>query len=123
MAKLCGSMPPKIFWPTTGKRTCQRWAGHDGLCRGHGWRWTPPKRSRSIHKKGETQMDLEKLRRGVVANAGRLSNKPRPRFAYVMDAVGCGSTSAWELCRAAGFDPEEVIGHDDSGEEGFDADE
>ncbi len=56
---------------------------------------------------GET---LERLRWGVVANAGRLSAERKPRWSHVMDAVGLGSTSAWELCRAAGFDPDHLCG-------------
>jgi len=52
----------------------------------------------------------ERLRRGVVANAGRLSREVRPRWAHVMDATGLGSTSAAALCAAAGFDPAEHVG-------------
>ena len=47
---------------------------------------------------------------GVVANAGRLSSKYAPRWAYVCEAVGIGSTSAKDLCREHGFDPDESVG-------------
>lgn len=50
---------------------------------------------------------------GVVANAGRLSSRPRQRWAHVMDATGLGSTKASELCRRFNFDPDEVIGSTD----------
>lgn len=54
---------------------------------------------------------LRKLRWSVVANAGRLSRRgPAPRWAHVMSAAGLGSTSAKDLCVAAGFDPDEEIG-------------
>lgn len=45
----------------------------------------------------------------VVANAGRLG-KRKPRWAHVMDATGYGSTRSRELCREAGFDPDEECG-------------
>ena len=54
---------------------------------------------------------LRKLRWSVVANAGRLSLRgPAPRWAHVMSAAGLGSTSAKDLCIAAGFDPDEEVG-------------
>jgi hypothetical protein len=54
---------------------------------------------------------LRKLRWSVVANAGRLSRRgPAPRWAHVMSAAGLGSTSAKDLCVAAGFDPDEEVG-------------
>lgn len=54
---------------------------------------------------------LRKLRWSVVANAGRLSLRgPAPRWAHVMSTAGLGSTSAKDLCIAAGFDPDEEVG-------------
>jgi hypothetical protein len=47
---------------------------------------------------------------GVVANAGRLSDERKPRWSHVVEATGQGSTSAAELCRRFGFDPDETIG-------------
>lgn len=60
----------------------------------------------------DLESELAQLRRGVVANAGRLSSRKLPRWAHVRDAVGVGSTSAREMCRAAGFDPEELVGRE-----------
>lgn len=53
--------------------------------------------------------DLERLRWGVVANAGRLSSKAQPRWAHVKEATGLGSTASRQLCVDAGFDPEEIL--------------
>ena len=53
--------------------------------------------------------ELQKLRFGVVANAGRRARVRRPRWAHVSDATGFGSTASVELCRQAGFDPEEYV--------------
>ena len=47
--------------------------------------------------------------RGVVTNAGRLTRVPRYRWAHVIEATGLGSTSAKELCREQGFDPDEQV--------------
>lgn len=55
---------------------------------------------------------LHKVARGVVANAGRLSTKRKPRRSHVMDATGLGSTSALGLCLDYGFDPDEEVGTD-----------
>ncbi|HEY6875587.1 MAG TPA: hypothetical protein VI384_04435 [Candidatus Dormibacteraeota bacterium] len=53
---------------------------------------------------------FERLRWGVVANAGRLSSTRLPRWAHVKEAVGVGSMSARTLCIAAKFDPDEEVG-------------
>jgi hypothetical protein len=68
----------------------------------------------------ELEKELGRLRRGVVANAGRTSVGRKQRWAYVMDAVGCGSTRAAEMCVVAGFDPEGECGiePDDEDERG-----
>lgn len=47
---------------------------------------------------------------GIVANAGRLSNRRKQRWAHVHDATATGSSSCIELCRRFGFDPDEVVG-------------
>lgn len=57
------------------------------------------------------ESELAQLRRGIVANAGLLSNLRLPRWAHVRNAVGVGSTSARSMCRDAGFDPEELVGN------------
>lgn len=57
------------------------------------------------------ESELAQLRRGIVANAGLLSNLHLPRWAHVRNAVGVGSTSARSMCRDAGFDPEELVGN------------
>lgn len=55
------------------------------------------------------QAKYERLRYGVVANAGRHSSDPAPRWSHVADATGLGSTSAASLCREAGFDPDVTV--------------
>ena len=54
--------------------------------------------------------DYEKLRWGLVANAGRLSPVRMVRWGHVVEAAGVGSTRAKELCLEAGFDPDEIVG-------------
>ena len=54
--------------------------------------------------------ELHRLRWGVAANAGCRSTEPAPRWAHVVNMTGLGSTSAHQLCHAAGFDPEEIVG-------------
>lgn len=59
------------------------------------------------------EVEIEKLRKvtwGIVANAGRLSSRAKPRWAHVSDATGQGSTVSRQLCADHGFDPEEVVG-------------
>lgn len=58
----------------------------------------------------ETERERDRLRWGVVANAGRCSPERKPRWAHVAEATGEGSTSAHRMCVAAGFDPDEVRG-------------
>lgn len=52
----------------------------------------------------------ERILWGVVANAGRLSDRPLTRWAHVVAATGLGSTSSAALCRRFDFDPDELIG-------------
>ncbi len=59
----------------------------------------------------DLQAKYERLRYGVVANAGRHSSDPAPRWSHVADATGLGSTSAAALCRDAGFDPDVTVSH------------
>jgi hypothetical protein len=66
----------------------------------------------------ELQARFTRLAWGVVANAGRLSTTKAPRWVRVKNATGLGSTSSKELCRSAGFDPDEVVGLDQVDEEG-----
>ncbi len=54
--------------------------------------------------------DARRVAGGVVANAGRLATKRKPRWSHVMDATGQGSTAAHVLCREHGFDPDEEVG-------------
>lgn len=54
--------------------------------------------------------ELHRLRWGVAANAGCRSTEPAPRWAHVVNTTGLGSTSAQQICHAAGFDPEEIVG-------------
>lgn len=58
----------------------------------------------------ELASELADLRRRVVANVTHGKQQPHPRWAHVMRATGYGSTRATELCRLAGFDPDEEIG-------------
>lgn len=66
---------------------------------------------------GEAVAAREELRRivwGLVHNAGRCLTSGRvERWAAVMEAVGCGSTQAHELCRQHGLDPDELVGRGD----------
>lgn len=52
----------------------------------------------------------ERILWGVVANAGRLSQRKAPRWAHVHEATGLGSTRSSGLCRRFGFDPDEAVG-------------
>ena len=65
----------------------------------------------------EAERERDDLRWGIVANAGRTSRGRMMRWAWVRDAVGCGSTRAAQMCVAAGFDPDEVVGLEDYDEE------
>lgn len=49
---------------------------------------------------------------GVVANAGRLSRERKARWSHVSDVTGYGSNFSIDLCKRAGFDPDEVVGGD-----------
>lgn len=72
----------------------------------------------------DLQAENDTLRRigwGVVANAGRRSERSLPRWSHVMDATGLGSTSSKALCREHGFDPDEdIVGLDENGERNVD---
>jgi len=57
---------------------------------------------------------LDKIVWGLVHNAGRCITSGRvERWSAVMEAVGCGSTQAHELCRQHGLDPDELVGRGD----------
>jgi hypothetical protein len=60
---------------------------------------------------------LRDLERRIVANAGLRSGRPLPRWSHVADATGFGSTRAQQMCRDAGFDPDEVVGAERDEEE------
>lgn len=47
---------------------------------------------------------------GIVANAGRLSDRRKVRWGHVSDATAMGSQSSIALCRRFGFDPDEEVG-------------
>lgn len=47
---------------------------------------------------------------GVVANAGRMSDRRGARWSHVVDATGLGSQSSIALCRRFGLDPDENVG-------------
>lgn len=66
--------------------------------------------ARTAAERDAAMAELMRMRWCVVANAGRLSQVRRARWAHVAEATGIGSTSATALCVAAGFDPDEVIG-------------
>ena len=51
----------------------------------------------------------ERLRWGVVANAGRTSPIENPRWVHVKTATGLGRTAAKALCKSAGYDPDEMV--------------
>lgn len=51
----------------------------------------------------------DKVLWGVVANAGRLSERRKARWAHVSDATGQGSNASAGLCQRFGFDPDEEI--------------
>jgi hypothetical protein len=56
--------------------------------------------------------EVRRLKWGIVANAGHRAPDSKPRWSHVKDATGFGSTSAQQLCRDAGFDPDEMVGGD-----------
>ena len=60
----------------------------------------------------------DKIAWGVVANAGRGQSGLRPRWSYVADATGLGSTSAQELCERFGYDPDALVGSGVADEDG-----
>lgn len=73
--------------------------------------WNNDRRVEDLMQGDELEM-LRKVAWGVVANAGRLASKRKPRWSHVMDATGQGSTAALGLCREYGFDPDEEVGTD-----------
>jgi len=87
------------------RRACRRVNAREALVDKH-----VPALLAEVKRLREAEAAYKRLRRGVVANAGRLSTKAAPRWAHVMEATGYGSTSAAELCVAAGFDPDEQCG-------------
>lgn len=58
----------------------------------------------------ELEAQLDRTERGVVRNAGRLSRERKYRWAHVADAVGCGKTTAKNLCAKHELDPDELVG-------------
>lgn len=46
----------------------------------------------------------------VIEHAGERSDRVKPRWSHVMGLLGLGSTSAYDMCRRFGFDPEEKMG-------------
>lgn len=52
--------------------------------------------------------DADLVRRAVM-NARPRGMGGAPRWAAVMDTFALGSTYAWELCEATGFDPEAQV--------------
>lgn len=64
----------------------------------------------------EPQAEHDRLRWGVVANAGHDSSERMFRWAHVKRNTGLGMTSSIALCREAGFDPDEIVGNEESEE-------
>ena len=64
----------------------------------------------------EPQAEHDRLRWGVVANAGHNSSERMFRWAHVKRNTGFGMTSSIALCREAGFDPDEIVGNEESEE-------
>jgi predicted transcriptional regulator len=58
----------------------------------------------------ELEEKLQDFTWRVVANAGQLSKERKPRWSHVSDATANGSTVSAELCKSAGFDPDEGCG-------------
>ncbi len=58
---------------------------------------------------GHVRVDRDGLAWRVVANAGHRGRR-KPRWAHVADATGYGNSRAQELCREAGFNPDETCG-------------
>lgn len=85
-------------------------AGPDGVAGGPGPSKARTKFLERQKKRLELRQAYERLRYGVVANAGRRSAASAPRWAHVLEATGLGKTSSQQLCRDAGFDPDEVVG-------------
>jgi hypothetical protein len=54
---------------------------------------------------------------GLVANAGRLGDRALPRWAWVSEACGLGSNSSAQLCRRFGFNPDQLVGGQESDSE------
>jgi len=52
----------------------------------------------------------------AIRNVKAPDNQTKPLWACVMNIFAIGSTLAWNLCVANGFDPDkEIIGHDRCG--------
>lgn len=64
----------------------------------------------------EPQAEHDRLQWGVVANAGHNSSERMFRWAHVKRNTGFGMTSSIALCREAGFDPDEIVGNEESEE-------
>ena len=64
----------------------------------------------------EKHAEHHRLRWGIVANAGHDSSERMFRWAHVKRNTGFGMTSSIALCREAGFDPDEIVGNEESEE-------
>lgn len=58
----------------------------------------------------ELEDQLDRTEKGVVRNAGRLSSERGYRWSHVANAVGCGKTTAKDLCFKHDLDPDELVG-------------
>lgn len=58
----------------------------------------------------ETERELKDLKWRVVASAGIGSKAKKARWCHVKDATIFGSSKSRDLCLAAGFDPDEMVG-------------
>ena len=56
------------------------------------------------------EAQLARTERGIVKNAGRLSPERGYRWSHVANAVGCGKTTAKDLCFKHDADPDELVG-------------
>ena len=95
-------------WTGRRCRVCRRWVwGGPTACVAC---VAAEERAALLAENARLRAESKRIGWGVVANAGRLSSKYAPRWAYVCEAVGIGSTSAKDLCREHGFDPDESVG-------------
>jgi hypothetical protein len=62
-----------------------------------------------VHSDREIPYDWRQCTERAVRNARPRTAGKHPRWTAIMDAFGCGSTVAWNLCLAFGLDPDEEI--------------